>query len=223
MLSITEADQLSQPESFDHLHLVTESFNMLRRYTPEFLNVLQLNAAPAAHCFADHAEAGTTGIRTGLSITRDAHNDQLGKFFEQLFGIKAPFLQRAGPETLDEYRSRRQQLQQEFLRLGLAQVEAQALLVAPVDLPVGRNALGLPGAQRVPGGRLDLEQYGMSANLGPGTALTIETRVENKSDVPMPFSLGFHPYFAIADAAKAIAHDVARLGGYAGCIGRPGI
>jgi TnpA family transposase len=48
MLSITEADQLSQPESFDHLHLVTESFNMLRRYTPEFLNVLKLNAAPAA-------------------------------------------------------------------------------------------------------------------------------------------------------------------------------
>ena len=53
MLSITEADQLSQPESFDHLHLVTESFNMLRRYTPEFLNVLQLNAAPAAQRVLD--------------------------------------------------------------------------------------------------------------------------------------------------------------------------
>lgn len=53
MLSITEADQLSQPESFDHLHLVTESFNMLRRYTPEFLHVLQLNAAPAAQRVLD--------------------------------------------------------------------------------------------------------------------------------------------------------------------------
>jgi TnpA family transposase len=53
MLSITEADQLSQPESFDHLHLVTESFNMLRRYTPEFLNVLKLNAAPAAQRVLD--------------------------------------------------------------------------------------------------------------------------------------------------------------------------
>jgi len=53
LLSITEADQLSQPESFDHLHLVTESFNMLRRYTPELLNVLQLNAAPAAQKVLD--------------------------------------------------------------------------------------------------------------------------------------------------------------------------
>jgi TnpA family transposase len=53
MLSITEADQLSQPESFDHLHLVTESFNMLRRYTPEFLSVLKLNAAPAAQRVLD--------------------------------------------------------------------------------------------------------------------------------------------------------------------------
>jgi TnpA family transposase len=53
MLSITEADQLSQPESFDHLHLVTESFNMLRRYTPEFLNVLKFNAAPAAQRVLD--------------------------------------------------------------------------------------------------------------------------------------------------------------------------
>jgi TnpA family transposase len=52
-LSITEADQLSQPESFDHLHFVTESFNMLRRYTPEFLNVLQLSAAPAAQRVLD--------------------------------------------------------------------------------------------------------------------------------------------------------------------------
>lgn len=52
-LSITEADQLSQPESFDHLHLVIESFNMLRRYTPEFLNVLKLNADPAAQRVLD--------------------------------------------------------------------------------------------------------------------------------------------------------------------------
>lgn len=53
MLSIAEADKLSQPESFDHLHLVTESFNMLRRYTPEFLNVLKLNAATAAQPVLD--------------------------------------------------------------------------------------------------------------------------------------------------------------------------
>lgn len=43
--SVTDADQLAQAESFDHLHLVSEQFNTLRRYTPEFLAVLKLRAA----------------------------------------------------------------------------------------------------------------------------------------------------------------------------------
>jgi TnpA family transposase len=51
--SVTEADQLAQPESFDHLHLVSDQFNTLRRYTPEFLDVLTLHAAPAAQCVLD--------------------------------------------------------------------------------------------------------------------------------------------------------------------------
>jgi galactose mutarotase-like enzyme len=42
-----------------------------------------------------------------------------------------------------------------------------------------------------------------------GTTLTVETRVENtgKGDtaVPMPFALGFHPYFHVPDADKARA------------------
>jgi len=46
--SIAEADTLSQPESFDHLPLIGEQFSTLRRYTPEFLGVLKLRAAPAA-------------------------------------------------------------------------------------------------------------------------------------------------------------------------------
>jgi hypothetical protein len=51
--SVNEADRLAQPESFDHLHLVSEQFNMLRRYTPEFLDVLTLHAAPAAQGLLD--------------------------------------------------------------------------------------------------------------------------------------------------------------------------
>ncbi len=35
------------------------------------------------------------------------------------------------------------------------------------------------------------------------SALRIEQRVENKSREPMPFALGFHPYFAVAEADKA--------------------
>lgn len=38
-----------------------------------------------------------------------------------------------------------------------------------------------------------------------GTTLTIETRVENTGAAPMPFALGFHPYFYVPDADKARA------------------
>lgn len=38
-----------------------------------------------------------------------------------------------------------------------------------------------------------------------GTTLTVETRIENRSDAPMPFALGFHPYFHVASADKARA------------------
>lgn len=46
--SVTEAEQLAQPEAFDFLHLVGDHFSTLRRYVPEFLEVLKLRAAPAA-------------------------------------------------------------------------------------------------------------------------------------------------------------------------------
>ena len=36
-----------------------------------------------------------------------------------------------------------------------------------------------------------------------GGLLRIETMITNKDDSPMPFALGFHPYFAIPDAQKA--------------------
>ena len=51
--SVTEAQQLAQPEDFDFLHLIGESYATLRRYAPEFLNVLTLRAAPAAQGVLD--------------------------------------------------------------------------------------------------------------------------------------------------------------------------
>jgi galactose mutarotase-like enzyme len=36
-----------------------------------------------------------------------------------------------------------------------------------------------------------------------GARLRIEQRVENRSDAPMPFAFGFHPYFFVRDADKA--------------------
>jgi TnpA family transposase len=51
--SVTEAELLARPEAFDHLHLVSDNFNTLRRYTPALLEVLQLRAAPAAQAVLD--------------------------------------------------------------------------------------------------------------------------------------------------------------------------
>ena len=46
--SVKEAESLVQPADFDYLHLVGENYATLRRYAPEFLNVLKLRATPAA-------------------------------------------------------------------------------------------------------------------------------------------------------------------------------
>ncbi|HRF74657.1 MAG: Transposase, TnpA family [Candidatus Accumulibacter phosphatis] len=46
--SVSEAQKLAQPEGFDFLHRIGESYATLRRYAPEFLDVLKLRAAPAA-------------------------------------------------------------------------------------------------------------------------------------------------------------------------------
>ena len=46
--SVNEAQQLAQPEDFDFLPRLGESYPTLRRYAPEFLEVLKFRAAPAA-------------------------------------------------------------------------------------------------------------------------------------------------------------------------------
>ncbi|WP_232461084.1 Tn3 family transposase [Burkholderia ubonensis] len=52
--SVTEAEQLAQPEAFDFLREIGDHYATLRRYVPAFLEVLTLRAAPAA---ADVLEA----------------------------------------------------------------------------------------------------------------------------------------------------------------------
>lgn len=54
--SVTEAQKLAQPEDFDFLHRIGESYATLRRYAPEFLDVLKLRAAPAAKSVLDAIE-----------------------------------------------------------------------------------------------------------------------------------------------------------------------
>ena len=54
--SVTEAQKLAQPEDFDFLYRIGESYATLRRYAPEFLDVLELRAAPAAKGVLDAIE-----------------------------------------------------------------------------------------------------------------------------------------------------------------------
>jgi hypothetical protein len=54
--SVTEAQKLAQPESFDFLARISEGYAMLRRYAPQFLDVLKLRAAPSAKGLLDAIE-----------------------------------------------------------------------------------------------------------------------------------------------------------------------
>jgi len=54
--SVTAAQKLAQPEDFDFLHRIGESYATLRRYAPAFLDVLKLRAAPAAQDVLDAIE-----------------------------------------------------------------------------------------------------------------------------------------------------------------------
>ena len=51
--SVSEAQQLAQPEGFDFLHRIGESYATLRRYAPQFLGALKLRAVPAAQGVLD--------------------------------------------------------------------------------------------------------------------------------------------------------------------------
>ena len=66
--SVTEAQKLAQPESFDFLHRIGESYATLRRYAPQFLDVLKLRAAPAAK-----------GVLDAIEVLRDMNSDNARK------------------------------------------------------------------------------------------------------------------------------------------------
>jgi hypothetical protein len=45
--SVDEAERLAQPESFDHLHLLTENYDQVRRYAPALLETFDFRTVPA--------------------------------------------------------------------------------------------------------------------------------------------------------------------------------
>ncbi|ANB72113.1 transposase [Paraburkholderia phytofirmans OLGA172] len=66
--SVTEAQKLAQPEDFDFLHRIGESYATLHRYAPEFLDVLKLRAAAAAK-----------GVLDGIEVLRSMNADNARK------------------------------------------------------------------------------------------------------------------------------------------------
>lgn len=66
--SVMEAKKLAQPENFDFLHRLNESYATLRRYAPAFLSVLKLRAAPAAK-----------GVLEAIEVLRSMNNDNARK------------------------------------------------------------------------------------------------------------------------------------------------
>ena len=90
----------------------------------------------------------------------NAYDDQFRIDLEECLGAESDGFQHARAETLDEYRRRLDELEHDIARFGVTQFKAKALLVARIEFPVGGDAFGFPGAQRVAGGRLDFNDLG---------------------------------------------------------------
>ena len=83
--SVSEAQKLAQPEDFDFLHRIGESYATLRRYAPEFLDVLKLRAAPAAKDMLDAIEL-LNGMNTdnARKVPADAPTDFIKARWQKL-------------------------------------------------------------------------------------------------------------------------------------------
>jgi hypothetical protein len=82
--SVTEAQTLAQPEDFDFLHRIGESYATLRRYAPEFLDVLKLRAAPAAKDVLDAIELRGMNSDNARKVPADAPTDFIKPRWQKL-------------------------------------------------------------------------------------------------------------------------------------------
>lgn len=83
--SINEAEKLAQPEDFDYLAMIGDSFNQLRRYTPILLATLSMKAAPAAHDLLAGVEVlKDMNQRQGRKVPDDAPTSFVRKRWKSL-------------------------------------------------------------------------------------------------------------------------------------------
>lgn len=83
--SVTEAQKLAQPEDFDFLYRIGENYATLRRYASEFLDVLELRAAPAAKGVLDAIEVlRAMNADNARKVPPDAPTEFIKKRWEKL-------------------------------------------------------------------------------------------------------------------------------------------
>jgi hypothetical protein len=83
--SVTEAEKLSQPEDFDYLHRIGDSYSQVRRYAPALLEVLRLKAAPAARDILEAVETlKTLNADNTRKVPKDAPTSFVKKRWESL-------------------------------------------------------------------------------------------------------------------------------------------
>ncbi len=88
--SVTEAQKLAQPDDFDFLHRIGESYATLRRYAPQFLNALTFRAAPAAKSVLDGVETlRTLYADNARKVPADAPTGFIKKRWEKLVSKRA--------------------------------------------------------------------------------------------------------------------------------------
>jgi TnpA family transposase len=83
--SVTEAQKLSQPEDFDYLHRIGDSYSQIRRYAPALLEVLHLKAASAARDILEAVETlKTLNTDNTRKVPKDAPVSFVKKRWENL-------------------------------------------------------------------------------------------------------------------------------------------
>lgn len=83
--SVDDAEKLAQPEEFDHLSLVGENYNQIRRYIPVFLDALKMKSAASAHDVLKGVELlKEMNARQARKVPNDAPTTFVRKRWENL-------------------------------------------------------------------------------------------------------------------------------------------
>lgn len=82
--SVSDTQKLTRSESFDYLPLIGDGFTQLRRYTPSFLDVLELKAAPSAQEVLDAIEVLNMNEHQLRKVPEDAPTGFVRKRWESL-------------------------------------------------------------------------------------------------------------------------------------------